>query len=383
MKYIRVLLIACLLLSSSACEQNQESRANSMGTILGEDAQAFDKVVAGKKFTFPADHLAHPAFRQEWWYLTANLTTASGEPIGIQWTQFRVALASEPPHSLSPWASNQLYMAHAALTSVDQHLATERWSRGRAALTGAFPSPITLALENWRWQSEGNRLFPAELKVEQGQLKEQAAGEHILEYRAPEYQLSLTSTAPFQLQGDKGYSIKTPDGSVASYYYSQPFIQVSGEVKLNDQWVQVTGDAWLDREWSSQFLNRNQQGWDWFSLRLDDGSALMLFQLRPANKGGAPFYSARRMFADGQGETIASERITMQATKWHSLNGKSYPIGWQIKIAKADETNQGIDLHISPLNPNALMPLSISYWEGPIKISGSHTGVGYMELTGY
>ncbi|WP_345773499.1 lipocalin-like domain-containing protein [Shewanella sp. Isolate11] len=339
-------------------------RVTPMSSIMGQSSEGFSKVIPGKQFNFPADHLAHDQFRQEWWYLTANLTNEQGEPLGLQWTQFRIALSPNAPSKTgSSWATNQLYMAHSGLTTSEQHWANERWSRGQPQLAGVTPSPLNIKLEDWIWQSQGDNLFPAQLNV-------QTAEYH--------YSLQLDSTAPFQLQGEKGYSIKSKDGSVASYYYSQPFIQVSGEITLHGKRQKVSGQAWLDREWSSQFLNKHQQGWDWFAIHLDDGSALMLFQLRTSETAGGHFYSARRMFSDGTGVQIPNEEIQLSATKWQQMDSVTRPIAWQVKIA-----SQQIDIELSALNPNAVMSLSVNYWEGPISVKGSHQGVGYMELTGY
>ncbi|EGT3628737.1 carotenoid 1,2-hydratase [Morganella morganii] len=374
-----------------------KSMANVVGkTSTNQDDLAFAPVVPGYKFEFPRDHLAHNGFRQEWWYLTANLTTETGEQLGAQWTQFRVALnptdlqATFPqttdPQTATPqatdtttksestWATQQLYLAHSALTSSQTHLAHEKWSRRHSQFAEVKLDPYQIRLDNWRWQSETNALFPATLTVENPDFS---------------YRLQLNSQAPLQFQGTNGYSLKSRDGQVASYYYSQPFIEISGEINRNGKVERVTGQGWLDREWSSQFLTKTQQGWDWFALRLNDGSTLMLFQLRdqsPAESANnAPisaFYSARRMFADGTGRNINStdnpNDIQMTPLKWqHTVNG-DYPVSWQVKIP-----SENIDLTITPLNPNSAMPLSTPYWEGPVQLSGSHTGTGYMELTGY
>src|SRR5580693_164383 len=40
------------------------------------------------------------------------------------------------------------------------------------------------------------------------------------------------------------------------------------------------GQAWMDREWSSQPLAADQTGWDWLSLHLNNGEKLMLYRLR-------------------------------------------------------------------------------------------------------
>jgi len=344
----------------------------SMGSLLSNKSEGFTPVLPGKSMTFPADHQAHEGFRQEWWYLTANLKTEQGEPLGLQWTQFRIALS--PPQNGSKandenrgWATDQLYMAHSAVTTESNHIASERWSRAHPQLAGVDTDPFTVKLDNWQWQSQGEALFPASLTVSDDRFA---------------YRLTLSSHSPYQLQGEKGFSIKSADGSVASYYYSQPFIEVEGwvtpEKDIEGQGVRerqkVSGKAWLDREWSSQFLNHSQQGWDWFSLRLDDGSALMLFQLR----GEQNFYSARRMFADGSGHNIESGMIQMTVLDWHQIGDNSYPVSWKIAIP-----SEQISLTTDSLNPNANMPLSVRYWEGPIHFTGSHNGEGYMELTGY
>ncbi|MBR9729206.1 lipocalin-like domain-containing protein [Shewanella intestini] len=376
-----------LLLSLLSGCDNAPNDSKDMGQIMGNSAQGYAKVVPNKPITFPQDHLAHNDFKQEWWYLTANLTTASGEAVGIQWTQFRIALSppdSEPtmlieqsqsspassknkfPALHSQWQTRQVYMAHAALTSKTQHFNAEKWSRGNKHLAAVSSNPFTIFTQNWRWQSDNNDMFPAQLRVEQPEFG---------------FQLQLDSQQPFQRQGDNGYSIKSADSAVASYYYSQPYINVSGTINRHGKSEIVTGKAWLDREWSSQFLTKAQQGWDWFSLRLNAQQTLMIFRLRGNNDAGH-FYSARLMNADGHGSNINSKDqpndIRMTPTQWQQTQTGRHPIAWHIQVTSAN-----IDITTSALNSNSDMPLSVSYWEGPIQFSGSHQGEGYMELTGY
>lgn len=343
----------------------------SMSNTLGQSSSGYAAVLPETKLAFPYDHLPHPNFRQEWWYLTANLETESGKQIGVQWTQFRMAMSPEAEARIQTeastksqgWATNQLYLAHTAVTTKDTHLANEKWSREHPQFSAVSASPFKIKLDNWTWEAQGDDLFPALLTVESDQF---------------DYRLALTSDSPLQLQGENGYSRKSADGSVASHYYSQPFIDVKGEVKLNGELISVTGTAWLDREWSSQFLADSQQGWDWFALRLHDGSTLMLFQLRPSNAEQKSFYSGRRMYPDGRGENIPSADISMTPLDYHQVDEGSYPVVWNIVIP-----TQQINLNINALNKEAKMPLSIPYWEGPVYFNGSHTGEGYMELTGY
>ncbi|WP_199459184.1 lipocalin-like domain-containing protein [Vibrio owensii] len=364
------LLISSLFLFG--CEDPQQKN---MGTLLGSgdtqsESNLFTPVEKGVELTFPADHQAHPDFRHEWWYLTANLIDEDGTPLGVQWTQFRFAAAPPPPPprgeddvKKTEWQTQQIYMAHSAVTTADKHYADEKWSRDQTSLAGVNTSPFRVYLDDWQWTSSTNDLFPATLKANSEQFG---------------YALTLTSSAPYQKQGEQGYSTKSADGQVASYYYSQPFIDVSGEVTIDGKTHQVSGKGWIDREWSSQFLLDSQQGWDWFALRLSDKTSLVVFQLRDSKTGQASYSSARLMQQDGSGIAIPQKDIQLKATNQTEIQGRKYPTQWQVSIP-----NQQIELTVSALNPNAKMPLSVPYWEGPVRLDGSHSGTGYMELTGY
>ncbi|MGR5412460.1 lipocalin-like domain-containing protein [Vibrio astriarenae] len=348
----------------------EEPHSSGMGTLLGEsepqsEGQLFTQVIEGKPITFPEDHIGHPTFRHEWWYLTANLIDEQGNPLGIQWTQFRFAAAPEAPiqEQNTIWQTQQIYMAHSAVTTEAIHYADEKWSRDQAELAGVDALPFRVYLDDWQWISTGEDLFPATLTTQSEQFS---------------YSLKLTSNAPYQKQGEQGYSEKSADGQVASYYYSQPFIEVSGEVTIDGAVRHVTGYGWIDREWSSQFLLDTQQGWDWFALRLDEDTSLVVFQLRDTETGESNYSYARLMRSDGSGFNVEHGDVSLKAIKYTDIEGEEYPTIWNIQIP-----SQQIDLSISALNPKAKMPLSVPYWEGPVVIQGSHKGLGYMELTGY
>ncbi|CAK1843347.1 lipocalin-like domain-containing protein [Vibrio crassostreae] len=370
-KLIKLSVLLLSLLSLWGCDKADPNSAQNMGSILGGNSEQkqndqFTPVVRGVDITFPADHQAHPSFRHEWWYLTANLTDENGNELGVQWTQFRFAAAPEDnaeQSKLTAWQSHQIYMAHSAVTTEDKHYADEKWSRDQAELAGVDASPFRVYLDDWQWNSSSNDLFPATLNANSEQFG---------------YSLTLTSDTPYQKQGEQGYSTKSSDGKVASYYYSQPFIDVSGNVTIDGVTHQVSGKGWIDREWSSQFLLDSQQGWDWFALRLSDETSLVVFQLRNSTTGKASYSHARLMNQDGSGITIKQQDISLSAIKQTEIDGRDYPTEWQVSIP-----TQQIELTVSALNPNSKMPLSVPYWEGPIKIKGSHSGSGYMELTGY
>ena len=47
----------------------------------------------------------------------------------------------------------------------------------------------------------------------------------------------------------------------------------------------VAGLAWLDHEWSSEYLAPEARGWDWIGINLEDDGALMAFRIRDRQGG--------------------------------------------------------------------------------------------------
>ncbi len=189
------------------------------------------------------------------------------------------------------------------------------------------------------------------------------------------YALRLDADRPLVLQGDGGYSRKS-EREQASYYYSQPYFTVAGGITIDDRQVEVTGQAWLDREWSSQPLAPDQSGWDWLSLHLNSGEKLMLYRMRQTD--GHHYGSGKWFTRDGHALEIASADLTMTPQAFTEIAGRTIPTTWRIAIAKL-----ALAIECVPLNPRSWMGTSYSYWEGPIRFSGSHTGLGYLEMTGY
>ncbi|MCF5021944.1 iron ABC transporter permease, partial [Pseudomonas lactis] len=290
MKTKALACIAWLLLSG--CDQAPAPEDSFAG--LGSDAADFAQVVPGKVFSFPEDHGPHDGFRIEWWYVTANLKDAQGNVFGVQWTLFRNALKAGP---VEPgWRDSTVWLGHAAVTSATRHYAAERLARGGVGQAGAQAEPFNAWIDDWTFATRPGASSP----LADMQLK--ASGAQFA------YDLHLTSSRPLVLQGDHGYSRKSDQGQ-ASYYYSQPFFTASGSVSLDGQTYQVSGPAWLDREWSSQPLAASQTGWDWFSLHLDRGAQLMLFRVRQKDSDG--YLTGTWIDAQGHTETLHNSDICL------------------------------------------------------------------------
>jgi predicted secreted hydrolase len=322
---------------------------------LGTQADEFAVPLPDPEFDFPTDHGPHPDHRIEWWYLTANLTAADGTAYGVQWTLFRSALA---PGDVAGWDSPQIWFAHAAVTTPDAHHVAERFARGGIGQAGVTPAPFDAWIDDWRMA--GPTLDALDLH---------ASGP---DFR---YHLRLDADGPLVFHGDGGYSVKSAEGQ-ASYYYSQPFYTVQGTLDLPTGAVAVTGQAWLDREWSSQPLSDTQSGWDWFYLSFDQGDKLMGFLLRQTD--GSAYSSATWIDADGTTTAYDNGAFSAVPLSRNAVAGRDVPTRWAVSLA-----DRGLDVTVEALNPSAWMDVAIPYWEGPVRVRGSHSGVGYLEMTGY
>jgi len=336
--------------------------------VLRSKGEGFSLVVPNKKLVFPRDHLTHPKYRIEWWYLTANLTDKTGREWGAHWTLFRQAINSKG--QAEGWVSNQLWMAHAALSTPDGFIYNERFARGGIGQAGvdlnAKGSQFSAWLDDWLWLGNESAPLPGELVF------------NVKDYRV---RLSMKVNTPWVLNGIKGYSAKSDQGQ-ASYYYSQPHISITGEVKHGDQSLNVSGQGWMDHEWSSQPLADSQSGWDWFSLHLENGSAVMLYRLR--NDNGKHFYSGTWIEQDGRSIALKGSDIRLKILENKPVDignnkSKSLPIIWSVQVNKSNERYQWrIEANDSEHWLNTVYP----YWEGPIIAHGDISGIGYMEITG-
>ncbi|MGF1686995.1 carotenoid 1,2-hydratase [Photobacterium japonica] len=362
MRTLRHKGLACfyvtVLVLLAGCDQPAPPVDRSVSVMMDEETDTFTPVEPGRTFTFPQDHLPHPDFRNEWWYFTSNLKAESGEVFGVQWTLFRHASANRTGKG---WQSPQRYMAHVVVTGEKKTWAFERFARGGVGQAGVIGHPFRAWMDNWYWRSYGDNPFPGVLSFDDDGVKAK---------------LAVQQNGSYILQGDDGYSKKHPTLDIASYYYSAPFLKVKGRLELDGKTYHVTGDGWYDREWSSKGLSSTQLGWDWFSMRLDDGSALMLYQIREKNK--RPYYFGSRSWPDGRTEPLLSEQIRLSPVSFTTHNGKNYPLSWYIEVP-----SHQIKLKVDVVRKEQWLPFVFSYWEGPIRITGSHTGQGFMELTGY
>jgi predicted secreted hydrolase len=384
--FLLTLLSFFLLAACSDEKPAKRSALKGLSDTLGD----FEQPTKDPVIIFEQAQAPHKNFQQEWWYLTANLTTESGDELAAQWTLFRRAV--EDKH----W-----YFAHAALADANQHQSAFRSGREELGNVEITTQPFKAVIDSWQWQStEG--LLPANLRygnanIDQPSLANKSIVQQpmsnkpivvALAEQVQRWQVNLNLSldealigkTPYFLQGENGFSQKHHTLAIASYYYSQPFINVSGEVFWQNKWQKVTGNAWFDREWGSQMLAEDQQGWDWFSLRLNENTALMVYRIRSDIQD---YLYGSIMRRDGSIKTLSSSDISLTrikaSTKPQSSGESSrYPEQFSIVITQDD-----IDIEVSVINNKQIMRFGIEYFEGMVTFSGSHQGSGFLEMTGY
>jgi predicted secreted hydrolase len=325
----------------------------------------FAKVVPGYRIRFPEDEGAHPDFRLEWWYVTGWLDERTA-PLGFQVTFFRVRpeLRHANPSAFAP---RQILIAHAALSDPahGRLVHAQRAARGGFDLAGAAAGRTRVWIDDWALEQAAGRyrcLIPAaELRLE----------------------LDFEATEPPLLQGDRGYSRKGAAPASASYYYSLPHLKVSGSIARGGRPRTVAGHAWLDHEWSSQYMEQEAEGWDWAGINLDDGSALMAFRMRGKN-GRSVWAGGTLRGADGRVRTFSPEEVRFTTRRaWRSARtGVSYPVACTVQ---AGALEVGIEPLFDDQEHDTRASTGTIYWEGAVRASrgGKPAGLGYLELTGY
>lgn len=350
------------------------SRINTVAAALGDAAgiEGFARASEPRTFVFPADHGPHPDFRNEWWYFTGNLESADGRRFGYQLTFFRIALAPEVPTTGSRWRTNQLYMAHFAVSDFasESHHGFQRFGRGAAGLAGARNPPLQVWLDHWELQAEDPSGFPLRLTAAESGLA---------------IDLRLVPEKPIVLNGDRGLSRKSAEAGNASYYYSATRLSTEGDVRLGAETFEVSGNSWLDREWSTSALAADQQGWDWFALQLEDGRDLMLYRLRRTDGSADPASAGTLVDSDGEARHLVADDMDFEVLDhWRSPeSGIRYPRRWQLNLPRDD-----LVLEVIPEFDNQEMDVVVRYWEGAVRVQGRQgdrplAGRGYMELAGY
>jgi predicted secreted hydrolase len=326
---------------------------------------AYREALPGYRYQFPRDHFEHRDFQTEWWYYTGNVTDTKGDRFGFELVFFRLG-ERHPADNKSAWTIEDLYLGHAALTDVSRKRFRyeERLNRQGPGIAGASFDKRRIWNGNWSTQ----------WRIERPGAERQTLDAMAEDFR---FHLELNPETPFVVHGENGVSQKGNGAGRASHYVSFPLERVSGEIEAGGISHRVTGRAWMDHEWFTEQLAPDQQGWDWFSIQLDNHTELMLFDLRRKDGSLDPHSSGTFIAADGTARHLTHDDFSLEPlVRWHK-----YPIEWRLRVPSLN-----IDLICRAVIPDQELRARLagtSYWEGAVDYKGTHTGVGYLEMTGY
>lgn len=320
------------------------------------------------------DHTSHPKFGIEWWYLTGQAKLDDGAPIGFQVTFFRVRTGAGD-NNPSRFAPTQMLIAHAAISDVREGklLHDQRMARAGFDVAGASETKLDVAISNWR-------------------LNMQADGSLVANISARDFTLTLnlSPNAAYPtplLQGKNGYSQKGIRPQEASYYYSMPQLRTTGTLIKNGKAQKLNGTAWFDHEWSSEVLSADAQGWDWVGVNLENGGALMAFQMRSA-KSDKPLWAAATLVTpNAPTQYFGADEVRFTPTQnWQSpSSGIKWPVAQTLNLRNDANTAWQITPIMQNQELDSRLTTGTVYWEGAMQLQQNNktVGRGYLEMTGY
>lgn len=335
----------------------------------------FKPALPGYQFEFPRDHGAHEEYRTEWWYYTGHLRGTSGRRYGFEVTFFRVGVPSSGEPAATPWDLRNVSLAHFAITDISRRAFRyhEKLNRSSPFTAGAATGRLEVFSEGWRASTLPDGAW---------RLTASQDGDSI--------DLVLRSRKAPAVHGENGISVKAAGVGYASHYYSMTRLEATGTVSARGRpRERCSGLAWMDHEFGSSVLRESQQGWDWFSVQLDNDVELMLYQIRRTDGSPDVSSSGSLVLEDGQVIHIRADQMTVKPLgRWRSpKTGATYPMGWMLSVPSLR-----ISLRVDPLLENQELVTTgsthVTYWEGAVSVTGSFgnvstSGQGYVEMTGY
>jgi predicted secreted hydrolase len=350
-------------------------RSSALLTLLlavASIAAEYRRALPGYQFEFPKDYFNHPEFRTEWWYFTGNLRGPAGHLFGFELTFFRHGV--DRAKAKNVWHVDDVWFAHFAMSDISgrKFVHTERLNRSGAALAGAEFGRIWNGNWHVQWRLDDSKApFFSNISL-QGVADDFAAN------------LQLASDKPAVVHGENGVSQKSAGLGRASHYVSLTRLRTRGSVRFGGKSYHVEGTSWMDHEFFTHSLEKDQSGWDWFSLQLDDGSELMLYRLRRKDGSVEPYSSGTFVDAKGRSRHLKLAEFELRPGRtWTSpLSKGAYPVEWQIRVP-ALSLNVKLTTRLNNQELAGKSKTAVVYWEGAIEVQGSHTGRGYLEMTGY
>lgn len=316
------------------------------------------------EWIFPKDEGIHPNFQNEWWYITGHFKDQKGHDHGLQITFFRNQVPTLETNN--DFDQSDLYSVHVAWSDINKKKFYHDEEHARPGLAYVKTSSKNLMLDVKNWQLKKIKdVYHINIPAKFGHIK-----------------AKVKATQKKIFHGRQGLSYKSHDQKHFSYYYSLPKLEGELEIQTKENVIQSRDvSLWMDREIFNRLLDENQIGWDWFALQLEDGSALMCFQVRSKKR-----IKIAGTYVSSNGKVHNLNDLDIKFTpisNWMSpYSNISYPLEWEIKVPKLSLAFT-VNAAMKNQELNIKRPLPMFYWEGKCQVTGTQKGQAYMELVGY
>jgi len=324
-------------------------------------------VAPGDTVKLPADLYFQKDYRIQWWYFTGHLFDANGREFGYEVTFFAAGVQKRTYRSR--FGVDTIYLSHIAVTDVQgkryYHFSTADASA--YGFAGADDKRLHVWVDKDFVEGTSKKLHVKAITEDVG------------------LDLFLVPVKSPVLNGERGYSRKSEASPlIASRYFSFTDLKTEGTMKLGSSVFSVRGQSWFDREISSRGLSKDEAGWDWFALQLEDGREIMLYYIRKKDGSIGAYSSGTLAQKDGRYRRLSKDDF-MVGVVGHYISehtGARYPSKWEIAIPSED-----LRLVVTPLVQDQEFTsedaMGNTYWEGTCGIEGSARGRAYVEMTGY
>ncbi|WP_136480601.1 lipocalin-like domain-containing protein [Cognatitamlana onchidii] len=321
------------------------------------------------QISFPLDEGRHATESLEWWYVSGHITTTTNKAYSFMLAYFY------RPTSVFPFN----FDGFRVLNVTDEETGT--FYQDTKALNYNILSELGLDIEAdlflggnefWRNKKDGGTTIPFEYE---------------LSAASSEVSISLelvTVKRPLIVGGD---GLFDQGASSYTYYYSQTENSVSGSLTVNGETEAVTGEAWIDRQYGT-FNPFTGEDYEWFSIKLDNGTDLNLWNIFTPNRtipSNAKYRIMSAYVDENQNTqyTISDFEIERLEYFFTPDNERCYSKKWRLT-----SSTKNIDLIITSNHQTSevlISELGFYFFEGTTTISGSINnipvnGVGFAEL---
>lgn len=328
---------------------------------------AFEKLNYQSSVNLPADLYYKPGFRSQWWYFTGHLKDSKGNEYGFEQTFFGIGVNKKI--FKSRFGLNNLFISHSALTDISKKRFLFNDKIDRGAFETSFAKKDRLEI----------KVLTDKLSGEMSKMYLESINENF------QLNLRLAVLKDYILNGKNGYSNKLYGcETCASLYFSVPRMSVEGHIKIDGKSIDVTGEAWFDREINSDYEQSRIAGWDWFAVMFDDETEMMLYLIRGADGKIDKSSSGIIIDKDNKTEQLDIEDIEVKNLDYYKSpkTGSVYPSRWKIEIP-GKNINIYIKTDVADQEFNSYGTTFNHYYEGKASVSGNKKGKAYVELTGY